>query len=166
VAGVALLTIGLVYYLASKSTTVAIVNSRVIVMSTSDFLLPMLIQTVLIVMFLVGIATIFVTLFVSHKIAGPLYHFKRTMEVLEKGDFSSDFRIRCFDQLQGLADKFNAMIGRTRQQVNLIKSNFTSLKNKLDSLSQDEVVERRKSALLELKNIAEELDKIINHFKS
>ncbi len=166
VAGGALLTIGILYFLSSKSTTVTIVDSRVMVRATSDFLLPILIQTVFIVMLLVGIATVFVTLFVSHKISGPLYHFKKAMEELEKGDFSADFRIRCFDQLQSLAETFNAMIGKTRKQVNLIKANFSALKEKLDSLSQDEVAEHKKSALAELKNISKELDKIIHYFKS
>lgn len=166
VAGGALLTIGILYFLASKSTTVTIVDSRVLVRATSDFLLPILMQTVVIVMFLVGLATVFITLFVSHRISGPLYHFKKTMEDLEKGDFSSDFRIRCLDQLQSLAETFNAMIGKTRKQVNLIKTNFSELKGKLDSLSQDDLTEHKKSALVELKNISKELDKIINYFKS
>lgn len=166
VAAGALLTIGILYFLSSKSTTVTIVDSRVMVRATSDFLLPILIQTVLIVMLLVGLATVFVTLFVSHKISGPLYHFKKTMEDLEKGDFSSDFRIRCLDQLQSLAETFNAMIGKTRNQVNLIKTNFLSLKEKLNSLSQEEVPEHKKSVLAELKNISKELEKIIHYFKS
>ncbi len=166
VAAGALLTIGILYFLASKSTTVTIMDSRVMVHSTSDFLLPILIQTVFVVMLFVGLATVTITLFVSHKIAGPLHHFKKTMEELEKGDFSSDFRIRCLDQLQGLAEIFNAMIGNTRKQVNLIKENFSALKEKLESLSQEEDAEHKKSVLAELKNISKELDKIIHYFKS
>lgn len=166
VAAGALLTIGILYFLASKSTTVTIVDSRVMVRSTSDFLLPILIQTVFTVMLLVGLATVVITLFVSHKISGPLYHFKKTMEELEKGDFSSDFRIRCPDQLQSLAKIFNAMIGETRKQVNLIKANFSALKEKLDSLSQNDVPEHKKSILAELKNISKELERIIHYFKS
>jgi len=166
VAAGALLTIGLLYFFSSKSTTVSIVDSRVIARATSDFLLPILIQTVFIVMLFVGLAAVAITLFVSHKISGPLYHFKKTMKELEQGDFSADFRIRCFDQLQSLAEVFNAMIGKTRKQVNLIKTNFSALKERLDSLSEKEVDERKKSVLTELKNIAKELDKIIDYFKS
>lgn len=166
VVGGALLTIGILYFLSLKSTTVSIVDSRVVVRATSDFLLPILIQTVVIVSVLLVLATIAVTLFVSHKIAGPLYHFKKTMKELEDGDFSSDFRIRCLDQLQVLAESFNIMIARTRGQINLIKTNFSSLKEKLDNLKQEEVAEDKKSALAELKNISKELDKIINYFKS
>src|SRR5437016_1162289 len=73
VLGGGLFTIALLYYLSRLSTTVVIINSRVSVMSTSDFMLPILMQTVLIVTVLIAIATIIVTLFVSHKIVGPLY---------------------------------------------------------------------------------------------
>jgi len=76
VAAGGLLTIGILYVLALRSTTVSIVDSRVAVKSTADFLLPVLIQTVLVVVVLTSAAAIAVTLFVSHRIAGPLYRLK------------------------------------------------------------------------------------------
>lgn len=166
VAAGALLTIGILYFLSQKSTTVSIVDSRVVVRTTSDFLLPLLIQTVVIVSILIALATIVITLFVSHKIAGPLYHFKKTMKELEDGNFSSDFRIRCLDQLQVLAESFNTMIIKTRGQINLIKKNLTTLRENLDNFKQEEVAEHKKAALAELKSISRELEKIINYFKS
>ena len=69
----ALLTISIVYFFAMRSTTVAIVNSSVVVKTTADFLLPALLQTVAVVMILIGLATIIVTLFTSHQIACLLY---------------------------------------------------------------------------------------------
>lgn len=161
-----LLTIGALYFLAMRSTTVAIINSRVVVRSTADFLLPILIQTVVIVVILVGLATIAVTLFVSHKIAGPLYRFKKVLETLGKGDFSANFNIRELDQLKAFADAFNGMITNTRQQLNIMKDNFITLKKKLDSLAESEVSEHKRPLLNELKKVAEGLDKIIQYFKS
>ena len=54
------------YVIGMGSATVSIVNSRVVVKSTADFLLPVLIQTFLVVMVFVGAAAIAVTLFVSN----------------------------------------------------------------------------------------------------
>lgn len=160
-----LLTIAILYLLSAQSTTVSIVNSRIVVRSTADFLLPVLIQTVIIVTILVGIVAIMVTLFVSHKIAGPLYRFKKVMQALAEGDFSSDFRIRHLDQLQDLADNFNLMIQKLRQQLNLLKNNFSSLKTKLDNFKDEDLPEYKRTALGELKRISEELNKLINYFK-
>lgn len=110
------LTIGALYYLGMRSTTVSIVNSRVIVKSTSDFLLPVLIQTVAVVVVIVGAATVFLTLFVSHKIAGPLYRLKKSMQELAEGNLTSDIKLRKNDQLRDIADTFNQMVDKLKER--------------------------------------------------
>ena len=161
-----LLTIGIIYFLAMQSTTVSILNSRVAVRTTADFILPILAQTVVIVVVIIGLAAVMITLFFSHKIAGPLYRFKKVMEALEKGDFSSGFKIRRLDQLQDLADTFNSMIARITSELVALKNNFYTLKEKLNNISENEVVEHKRAYLNELKKISEELNRIINYFKT
>lgn len=112
-----LLTAGILYLLSMRSTTVAIVNSEVVVKSTADFLLPVLIQTVVVVMVLVSIATIVVTLFVSHKIAGPLYRLKKAMHDLAEGNFSAEINLRPLDQLKDIAQEFNKMAGKLKGRL-------------------------------------------------
>jgi nitrogen fixation/metabolism regulation signal transduction histidine kinase len=93
------LTIGLLYLWSMQSTTVSFVQAKVKVMTTADFILPVMIQTVLIVMGFVSLASIAVTLIVSHKIAGPLFRFRQTFKDLASGNFSSQVRLRKGDQL-------------------------------------------------------------------
>jgi methyl-accepting chemotaxis protein len=112
-----LLTIAALYIIGMRSTTVSIVSSRVVVKSTADFLLPVLIQTFLVVMVLVGTATILVTLFVSHQIAGPLYRLKKAMEQLSEGDFKVEIKLRKADQLKELADTFNTMVKKLKAKL-------------------------------------------------
>ncbi len=161
-----LLTMGLLYFFALRSTTVSIVDSRVKVYSTADFLLPVLIQTVVIVTILISIVTIILTLLVSHKIAGPLYRFKKVIEAMGEGDFAQDFKIRQRDQLQDLAKTINSAIQRVRSQLNLIKTYHNSLKEKLNVLTDDDSQEHRRIVTVELKRLFEELNKIIQSFKS
>lgn len=161
-----LLTTGMLYLLAMQSTTVSIVNSRVVVKTTADFILPILIQTVIIVMIIVSLATVVVTLFASHKIAGPLYRFKKVMKTLGEGDFSEDFRIRLHDQLQDLAEAFNNMITKIRSEIKTLRGDLLSLKEKLDNISEEEVTEHKRWYLSELKKITAELNKIIHYFKT
>jgi len=161
-----LLTMGILYLFVFRSTTVSIINSRVVVRSTADFLLPLLLQTLLIVTILIGLATIVLTLLFSHKIAGPLYRFKKVIENLEQGDFSQDFHIRLNDQLKDLADKFNSMIGKTRFHIQVLKDNLKNLKEKLNNFSEYDIIEHKRLYFGELKSIIEEIDKLIQHFKS
>lgn len=108
---------GLLYLFTMRSNTVSFVNSRVVVQTTADFLLPLLIQTVGIVMILMGLVTAIVALLVSHKIAGPLYRVKKVLKMLGDGDFSGDFHIRSKDQLQDLARILNEMIIKLRAKL-------------------------------------------------
>jgi methyl-accepting chemotaxis protein len=145
------ITTGILYFVGKGSTTVAIVDSRVMVRTTADFLLPVLIQTVLAVMVIFGIATIVVTLLFSHKIAGPLYRFKKALESIKSGDLSANFHLRSYDQLKDLSDELNAMIDKTRERINSIKYDLANLKAKKGNISEQDI---------------EELDKKINNFKT
>lgn len=159
------LTIGLVYFLASQATTVSIINSRVVVRSTADFILPVLVQTVAVVVIFIGLSTIFVTLFFSHKIAGPLYRFKKILETLEGGDFSRGFNIRELDQLQMLARSLNQVIIKNGQKLADLKDEFSSLGKKLEELISAGPDEQ-KNRIAELKNVFLDAKKKLDHFKT
>lgn len=161
-----LLTIGIVYFLAKQSATVSFVDSRAVVKSTADFLMPILLQTVIIVMIFVSLATIAVTLFVSHKMSGPLYRFKEVMDAMGEGDYLSDFKIRKPDQLQDFAAAFNDMIKKMRVQINTLKETSSQLQKKLDNISESDVPVQKKASLNELKNISSELNKTISRLKT
>lgn len=161
-----LISMAILYFLTTQSKTVSIINSRVVVRTTADFLLPLLFQTMAIATIIIGAATIWVTLFVSHKISGPLYHFKKAMKTLEDGDFSSSFNLRQLDQLQDLSDTFNNMINKLRKQLNIIKNDFGTLKIRLDALSENDVSEYKRHLLKALKNLLQDLSKAIDYFKS
>jgi len=161
-----LLTIAILYLMAMESTSVTFVNTRVMVKTTADFLLPLLIQTFLVVTIMMGIATIFLLLFASHKIAGPLFHFKKAMQELESGNFAVDFRVRKLDQLQALADSFESMFKKIGQELAQVKGSARSLKEKLDTLSENEVSDHKRSTLKELKKISEEINHKMDYFKT
>jgi methyl-accepting chemotaxis protein len=161
-----LLTIGLIYFLGSESKTVAILNSRVVAMTTANFILPLLLETVIFVTIIVGITAIALTMRASHKIAGPLYRFKKAMEAMEQGDFSSELHIRSADQFHALADEINNMIRNTKQELLLLKNSVVSLKQKLDGLAENDFSENKRASLAELRKITEELDKALRYFKT
>lgn len=160
-----LFTVGILYFLAMKSTTVSIVNSRVVVKTTADFMLPILIQTVVIVTIFTSLATIVVTLLVSHKIAGPLYRFKKIMQALGAGDFSGSCKIRRTDQLQDVCDDFSTMIVKVRENLVYLKEGLASLKEKLGNLSEQDINETKKGYISELRTILEKLHKKMDYFK-
>ena len=118
-----LLITGLLLFLSRNSTTVAIENTKVMVKRTTDFILPIVLETVLLVLIFSSVAVIIVTLFTSHKISGPLYRLRREVETLGEGDFKRDFNIRGNDQLQ----EFSRAL---KQMCNSLKDKHLHLKEK------------------------------------
>jgi len=161
-----LLTIGLLYLWAARATTVSIVDSRVVVKTAANFILPLLIQTVIIVTVIVAIATIAVTLFVSHKIAGPLYRFKKVIEAMGEGDFLNQVKIRKGDQLQDLAKAFDDMIVKNRVKIKALKADLGVFNEKLSKISESEISEHKRAYLSELKRISGKIVQLINNFKA
>ncbi len=67
-----------------------------------------------------GIIMLFVlimSVLLSHKIAGPVYHFQRVAQMWGRGDLTSRINLRHGDNLQDTARIFNEMIDGIRDRV-------------------------------------------------
>lgn len=146
--------IAVLYLLTGKATTVSIVNSRVVVQTTADFIFPLLIQTLVVSTIVVGLATVIATLFISHRIAGPVYRFKKVLASLGEGDFSLGCRIRPTDSLQDVATAFSTMLEKVRKTFVLVDKDLAKLKEQLDA-----------GDLKEIKKSVSDVDKALHHFK-
>jgi methyl-accepting chemotaxis protein len=155
----------LLYILSWRSTTVTFENLRAKVLTTADFLLPVLIQTIIVTTVVVGIATIILTLFISHKIAGPLYRFKKELGLIESGDLSRNFNIRRNDQMQDLAISMNNMINKLRDTLSGLKSQYSILKNSWDKFIRPAISQDKKMAE-EIEKTIEEIRQKLEYFRT
>ncbi|MEW6686029.1 MAG: HAMP domain-containing protein [Candidatus Edwardsbacteria bacterium] len=55
-------------------------------------------------------------IFISHRIAGPIYRLKQSMEKVGEGDFSVRLKFRKTDEIQDVADSFNKMVERLEEK--------------------------------------------------
>lgn len=143
-----------IYYFNRQTTTVAFEHLKVVVKSTADFILPIILEILAIVTVLMGIATIGVTLFTSHKIAGPLYRLKIELEKMKNRDFSSAVQIRAKDQLKKVALEFNEMRVAIKDSISALKADWDPVKTSLSKL-KDEIKNEE-----ERKRIADSIDRI------
>ncbi|MBF0123665.1 MAG: methyl-accepting chemotaxis protein [Candidatus Omnitrophica bacterium] len=158
-------TMLLLYFLSQNSTTVAFIKARVSVMTTADFLFPLLLQTVAIVTVFVGLAAVGVTLFVSHKIAGPLFRFKQTFRELSLGNFSNQVKLRKDDQLAEVATDFNEMITSVRTQVIAANEALNVIQEQIHSIGEANVAEAKRKNFQELKQKVKVLERAILFFR-
>ncbi len=72
---------------------------------------------------------ILVSIFLSHKIAGPIYRIEKFLKSIANGDLSAKLRLRKNDELQDLADAINEMTNDLENRVNKLKGlvNMTNL---------------------------------------
>ena len=154
----------LVYFLSLQSITTTFENSRLVVKSTADYLFPLLTLTSLITIALIGLATIFVVLFISHKIAGPAYRFRRIIREIAQGNLGLDVRVRSGDQFQQIASGLDEMVKSLRLQILKIKEKVSELNNTYSKLKESQG-EKIKVDLIDLERVINEVNKEVSYFK-
>ena len=77
--------------------------------SVNKSLLPKMLVLVVII-FIGGI-------FVSHRIAGPMYHFEKSARAIRDGNLSVDFHVRKSDELKDTASSLEEMVESLRKDI-------------------------------------------------
>lgn len=137
-----------------------------IVSSDNPALLPLLekVKQMLLVKTILYLGIIVAaSLIMSNRIAGPIYRFEQSAQVVGSGDLTHRVRLRTGDELMELQDEFNDMVsslqGKARQDKNLA----SRLALQLDrAASGSAVPEDVRKELLSLKA---ELEHIASGFK-
>ena len=116
----------------------------------------------------IALATLFITLFASHKIVGPLVRLERICLQIAKGEFPEKFRIRSKDQIQGLAQSMDRCLQELRERMKNIISSGEKIDKKRESI--EGLVNQGKMDLAhkELKSVEKDLKaikKILDSFK-
>lgn len=104
-----ILSTGLVFIFSQETLTSSFNNSRLVISSTAEAIMPTLLITNLITLGIITLAAIGVTLFVSHRIAGPMFRFEKDIKRVASGDLSVRINLRHKDQFSEMADAFNEM---------------------------------------------------------
>ncbi len=113
-----------------------------------DYLLP----AVIISLVLGFVASIAITIFFPHKIAGPLYRIERDLrEKVGEGDLSVRFILRKGDEVQDLADAINTTLEKLGAKIegvnNAVERIEVAIRNKADDREIERLVKELKDAL-------------------
>ncbi len=148
---------GLIIYGMSRTTvTTTFENSRLTIKSTADYILPTVLLSSVVVIILIGVATIFITLFTSHKIAGPLYRMEKDVGEVASGNLRVRFNLRSGDELKALAVSLDVM-------AQALKGRIAEMKSILNELEADSALP---GASIEIKNKVKKLREVIEKFNA
>ncbi len=147
----------IVYFLCLKSTTTAFESSRLVIKSTADFILPVLIISTSVMFVLMGACSVFIIIFQTHRVAGPIYRIEKFISSVKSGCLTSLVYLRSTDEIQELAVKCNDMakeIGGRLDEVKKTVNHLTNIENNLNELMKDK---RKKAGVQELEPLYKEL---------
>lgn len=122
---------GLTYFLTEGTVTATYRYHRLALEKTSVAIVPALVASTAAVFVFFVLATIYVTLYVSHKIAGPLYRFEQDLQMVADGKLDKRFRLRQSDQLMDLVAQLNAVTESLEGRVADVKGRVKDLERKV-----------------------------------
>jgi len=128
-----LLSGAIVYFMSKSTLTATFENSRLVMKNTGEYILPAVFLSSSIVIVAIGFAAILVTLFTSHKIAGPLYRIEKDIEAMVDGDLSKPISLRERDEIKPLAESLNQMRENLSKDVTTMKESLFDLEKAVNT---------------------------------
>lgn len=119
----------------------------------------------------VVLVTGFLTIFVSHGVAGPVYRFKKVLAEVAAGNLNITIQLRKHDDLQDLAESMNAVlaelrgfVGTLRRDHEVLNSCIANLEDNIQNKTIDDDYGRELIEKLQASRnaIAKTLDKYAN----
>lgn len=131
--------------------------------NTKALLVPAVLITIIFQIIVVNIVIAAVTLFVSHKIVGPVYRLGNSLKnICSSGDLTSSIKFRTTDPIQQLADIFNCMTASLCNRIKKVEQGLLRIKEierQLDEITAGNSINKDK--LEAVKNSLEyEIDEI------
>jgi methyl-accepting chemotaxis protein len=98
-----------IYLLTTRNIENTFYSSHIKISSTGQLVLPTLLRVNSGVIVLVLLAVAVLTLFISNKVAGPVYRMGKSTEKIGQQDFTANFTLRSGDETKYLAESFDDM---------------------------------------------------------
>lgn len=159
----AVLLAGLFWYVSQNTLTTSYQDAQLRIENTSSFFLPSLMYPGLIVTGVVAVIGLIGLIFISHKIAGPLYRFEKSLKEIGQGDLTCRVSLRKRDQLSDLADTLNNFTSGIETKVRDVKYNAREtsqiMKELQTCLSSGDAADMSRAELL-MKDLSVRIDNI------
>lgn len=131
-----IISTGLLFLFSKNTLTSSFDQSKLVIKNTAFAILPSVLLSNLITLALITLATIVVTLLISHKIAGPLFRFQKELNQIGEGNLTQTISLRKKDQITSIADNLNQMRTNLHEKILSIKK---EVENIIESASTGDV---------------------------
>jgi len=118
---------GLLFLFSRGTLTSSFENSRLAIENTAFAILPSLLYINIFTLVVITLATVVAVLFISHKIAGPMFRFEKELEEIGQGDLTKKIHLRKKDQITDMAESLNRMTASLHDKVHAIQTEVERL---------------------------------------
>lgn len=80
---------------------------------------------------------------VTHRIAGPMLRFERTLELMQQGVLTHELSLRANDEGHGLAKRINDFNQRLKKDIRVIESQSTAISELLKQISETQQMQEQ-----------------------
>lgn len=125
---------GLFSYLLRGTVITGYSGSELVIARTGEYFMPKMLLANLAVIVITASAGFLILLLVSHKIAGPLYRFEKSLEETGKGDLTHRFKLRSDDQMGVLSQRLNDFNATMDSTISKMQEDIAGLESTLIEL--------------------------------
>jgi len=158
------------YFLTDESLERSFYSIHYQIKNVWQVLLPAVVTISFVTTGIVAFFTTIIALVESHKVGGPLYRFKRSLQEVKEGDLTKVTKLRSRDDLQDFVGSLNSMISSVKEKVVRIDLCYHDLNTKMGRLdeltaSAEGLSDKDKELIDDLKKGIDALGESINQFK-
>jgi nitrate/nitrite-specific signal transduction histidine kinase len=139
----------LVYWLAGGELQAQSQTAHINIMNALEHIGISILIGNLAALLIAGGVSVFIVLYSSHKIAGPLYRFEKLCQNVGDGQLDTITSLREDDQLQDMGKAFADMVTKLRSRKDQRVALVTELTSHLEQLRQDQAITDKHSGKLE-----------------
>jgi methyl-accepting chemotaxis protein len=157
-----LITHSLLYFVAGQEISGSLFDAHATLQHTWQLLFPTVL-TMYLALILSGAAVSYALIvYLSHKIAGPLFRIEQDMKAVTNGKISTRIKLRATDQIQEIMGAFNKMADSMETRISSAKEIVNELEligNRISvSDENSEDAESLKKEIQKLKNYLDEFN--------
>jgi signal transduction histidine kinase len=120
----------LIFSILSENTlTIIYENYNLRIGKTPLILIKEILSAHWIFIFSGGLIVVVIAMFLTHRFAGPMYRFEKSLEEMIKGNFNFSIRLRSGDEVKELADMMN-------QLLDMLSLNFKEMRHLADEIDK------------------------------
>jgi len=155
--------------LSSNTLTIIYENSNLRIGKTPLILIKEILSAQWIFIATAGIAVVIVSMFLTHRFAGPIYRFEKSIEDMTKGNFNFQIRLRKKDEGKELAQMINQLIDTLSSNIGEMRHVADEIDSRVaEAYKSIDRTEEGKEAALELgkaKDLSGKLSEMLHSFK-